>query len=576
MSARIALLLGVAVALIAAPSCSFMELDTWDTDSGIPAPDGQDASALDAALSLDAAQVDAGASGVDASEMGVDAAPVEADAANANGADGSALANADAGLEELDGSRPASDASAEDASSAGSDAAQPHTDASAPGADASLGEPDAAFAEDAACAADTTSDPLNCGGCGLACGAPDGGTPLCGGGKCGFSVSASNLAGFWSVASGGAPQLALTDDGQAVLSPLDFSAVDTLVDLSSHTTQATSGTGGRRQTLAIEVGGSRQYKVGWSTHAYVMGFDGSIVYDKSTFCNNAFSEWFAIDPLQMLAYMIGGWPTYQGVGDLTILDLKTGDITTQKASSSAGRQAFTFIADAQTLYAADNAGWVAQIDLGGKSTTWSTVVENWNASILAAVGPAASGGKPPLAVTLAPGSTALPGRVALVLADGTVAWKKSGYLVMRNPVWSGSGDVIVGTWALNQNPGGVVMLSHIDGSVVWNSPMPGDVRDLVVGDGGLVWALVAIASTSEMRVAGLDASTGAVRYWFRDLVGGPSDGEMALRNGTLYVLAGGALQALPVASTGYDPASAWPARMHDNQRTANAAAPLNR
>jgi hypothetical protein len=51
-------------------------------------------------------------------------------------------------------------------------------------------------------------------------------------------------------------------------------------------------------------------------------------------------------------------------------------------------------------------------------------------------------------------------------------------------------------------------------------------------------------------------------------------GEMLLRDGVLYVLGDGSLSAIPVGATSYDPASPWPVRHHDNQRTSNGLAPL--
>ena len=121
-----------------------------------------------------------------------------------------------------------------------------------------------------------------------------------------------------------------------------------------------------------------------------------------------------------------------------------------------------------------------------------------------------------------------------------------------------------------------------DGATAWKTPVPslGSVYDLIVGDKGIIYALVGLAAGG-LEILGLDADTGAVLYRFTGLAGNRTGGyyapEMVLQNGFIYLLNGdnpGVFYGIPVPSTDYDPGSSWPVRLHDNQRTSNAKAPL--
>ncbi|MGC4118035.1 MAG: hypothetical protein QM765_26485 [Myxococcales bacterium] len=439
-----ALMLVVAIAA----GCRNEDVALPAADSGpATASDGgttgaRDAEASDAAVE-DAAQVDADAATPDAASDGADGAVPDAGSGATDAASGG---RADSSEQVADASEPAAGVDA---------AAEPDAGSPSPGLDATVVAGDAALG-DSHCDAGLANDPQNCGACGRVCAAPTGATPTCSSGLCGYSARASDLPGFWSTTAEG-PLLSLVDDNRALISPFYAGGVDSLVDLSTHATTSVPGVGGRRVTIAQQAGGALQYKLGGYENYFAETIDGTIVYTQATGCCNGIGAWFAVDPSTMRGYLTRS-------GGVSVWNLTSGAETESFLAGSHSSFAYSYLANGNTLYAASNDGYVTQFDLATKAAVWSTPVENWSHSAVAAVGPSSNGATPGIAVVLIAASTSLPGRVALLASDGTLKWKLSNYLVRTSPVWSGAGKLVIGTWALSSSAGAVAALSPADGS----------------------------------------------------------------------------------------------------------------
>ena len=93
-----------------------------------------------------------------------------------------------------------------------------------------------------------------------------------------------------------------------------------------------------------------------------------------------------------------------------------------------------------------------------------------------------------------------------------------------------------------------------------------------MGEGGIVYAFV----SSEAKIYALDVKTGAMMFVYASIPADtyPSGAEMLLRAGRIYVEFKTQVTSFPVPSKGYDPASPWPTRFHDSQRTNCATSPM--
>lgn len=152
-----------------------------------------------------------------------------------------------------------------------------------------------------------------------------------------------------------------------------------------------------------------------------------------------------------------------------------------------------------------------------------------------------------------------PGDLFRVLDDRSVAWRIEAGAV--TPPVIGPGDVIYVGVAPSAGVFEVRAYS-LDGAELWSAPLAEQPSDLAVGDDGLVY----VAAGSELL--GLDRLTGEETLRYHGL---SSAAQLLLHQGRAYVsdAGDGAIYALPVPATGYDPAAPWPVRFHDNQRTSS-------
>ncbi|MGH7857616.1 MAG: PQQ-binding-like beta-propeller repeat protein [Candidatus Binatia bacterium] len=121
-----------------------------------------------------------------------------------------------------------------------------------------------------------------------------------------------------------------------------------------------------------------------------------------------------------------------------------------------------------------------------------------------------------------------PGRLARVLPDGTIPWNVHDAAAVTPPVIGGDGLVVVGT------PSAVEAYDLDSGDLVWSQPAGGLVNDLLLGDGGLAYALVGPLDDGELLV--LDQRTGAELFRIVDV---PAAWEMILQEGTIYAVGPG-------------------------------------
>ncbi len=278
---------------------------------------------------------------------------------------------------------------------------------------------------------------------------------------------------------------------------------------------------------------------------------------------------FAIDHVLGMGYFAAN-------GGLYGFDLASG---AQVATSSAGLGfGWVSVVDSTVLYTAGSTGAVSRLE-SATPNAWTTA---WSAPIDAGayLGPpaiTAAGGVVvgSIGEHLADSSSwyMSPGRLAHVASDGTVLWNIAPNTVTP-PVLGATGLVYVGTQVPNLNPGGPGGLAlggpgTIDaydlatGALAWSTPVAGLPTDVLVADDGRVYAV-----TANARLLGLDAATGAPALSVT-LPGSDLRTQAILHAGRVYVAANGVVAAIPVPATGYEPASSWPVRFHDNRHTAN-------
>lgn len=152
------------------------------------------------------------------------------------------------------------------------------------------------------------------------------------------------------------------------------------------------------------------------------------------------------------------------------------------------------------------------------------------------------------------------GGTLIHFASSGMAWSL-GVPGLTAPVITASDLVIVGS----QSGGSASVRAYrlSDGALTWSRSVPSAVRDLVVGDRGNLYVLLANSMLA------LDQNSGELRQTHVNL---PTSTEIILSNGQMYVLGPTELVALSVDSHNYDPAASWPVRFGDNQRTTNLPA----
>lgn len=152
--------------------------------------------------------------------------------------------------------------------------------------------------------------------------------------------------------------------------------------------------------------------------------------------------------------------------------------------------------------------------------------------------------------------TSANGPLARVKPSGAEWWSVPAVAAALPAVVSGSGLIFVGTTDPELRA-----YRASDGGLDWKVSLPGQPTELLVGNDNVVYVLVGAAG----QVLGIDMSAKAVRYTWSSVPGGGT--TMLLRQGVLYVLGTLKLTAFAVPASAYDPASPWPTRFHDNQRT---------
>jgi hypothetical protein len=410
----------------------------------------------------------------------------------------------------------------------------------------------------ASCDASTATDPMNCGTCGHVCTAPTGGTATCTAGRCGYTADASDVPGFWTIAPSGGPfsRAAADDTGRIlIMNTTGSGPVTRWVDPVTKTTTSILATGGP-SSVVIGPATTDRFIVGGYQDSYVHKFDGTRVYTWAVGCCNVNSLSWAIDPVGMKAWIAGHY------GAIARWNLTTGAIDEPISNPGATNGFATYLNGANTAYsiAVDKA---TRWNLATLATSWNTTVFN-NGRI--GVGAIASDGS--FIVATPQASATLAGSLQRLDAAGAISWSKS-IGSSTSPVLTAGGVVIVGLSKVDTTPAGVIAYDLASGSERWSITLSANVGDILVGDKGLVWVMTQDGTAS--KLLGLVAETGATVYEIRAL---PAAAEMLLEKGVIYWLTGGSLYAIPVESTGYDSASAWPVKQHDNQRTSNRTAPL--
>lgn len=388
------------------------------------------------------------------------------------------------------------------------------------------------------CEVSLGSDLAHCGACGATCSAPPGGTPLCASGVCTFTAPAAAVE-LWS-ASVSATMLSIWADG----------TLHVTGSSSAHVNPATGAltpvpTPGGRAAIWIDSGTSRNVNGGIVDRRGHRP-DGTLDWEWIGLgcCN--WNQAMAIDVAAGVAY------TSQNT-ELFRIDLSSGAGSSWIGGGAwGGRDSMR----GAGLYVAGFHGSVTRYDVVARTALFTVPIDP---------------GGDPASPRMYPGAvleddsfvvTTTTGRIARVLSDGTVAWNLPGYGFETGPIDLAGVYVLAGS----TTPLGIAAFDR-DGTHVATVPTGAAVRDLLTADGSRIYALLASG-----EVVVVDGTRGQIVGTYTGL---PTAGEMLLREGVLYVLGDGRLHALPVASTGYDPASAWPVKHHDNQRTSNGLAPMS-
>jgi hypothetical protein len=307
--------------------------------------------------------------------------------------------------------------------------------------------------------------------------------------------------------------------------------------------------------------GSRpDYLLGGYQDRRAVTSEGSVAWEWIALgcCNGArFSP--AVDHAKGLAYFTQNNTLYA-------VELATGShVGTLYAGDFYG---FTSVPEPGVAYVAGIFGSLARVNLNTGATEWGVTIDSGKLLQSGAVAPDGS-------VVVSSGSAHLippnfePGRLARVMPDGTVAWNLHVNAVTP-PVVGADGIIYVGTQGAPTDQNGAGAIEARDpqtGALLWSTAVEGLPNDLLLGDDGAVYA--GTGAFARGSVYALDRSTGGIRQTITNV---PGAWEIVLRGGLLFA-SGGAVTALPVAATDYDPSSPWPVRLHDNQRTGNRQAP---
>ncbi len=385
------------------------------------------------------------------------------------------------------------------------------------------------------CEAALDSDLANCGACGNACSAPSGGTASCDMGHCAFTAPAAGVE-LWNTSVSGT-QLSIWADGTLyVTGGASAAAVDPTTGAASSRAQP-----GGRASIWIDGTGTSQNANGGGTDRRGYQEDGTLDW-----------EWLSLGCCNDNGNMpidVGGIGYTTQAGALYAVDLSSGAGSSVATGGTDGRDSIL----GSRCWVAGFDGRVSLYDTGGSAMPITVSVDPGGGETNPRFFPGA---------IMTDGSfvVASATKLARIATDGTVAWSVSTPLTTGPIVANGSGSslIVVGT------PTGLAAY-HTDGTPQGSLPTPSAVGDVLAAD-GMLYLLLAGG-----EVVGFDTATNAFAETYTGL---PTSGEMLLRDGVLYVVGGGTLHALPVSSSGYDPMSPWPVRLHDNQRTANGMAPL--
>ncbi|MGH7822110.1 MAG: PQQ-binding-like beta-propeller repeat protein, partial [Candidatus Binatia bacterium] len=234
-------------------------------------------------------------------------------------------------------------------------------------------------------------------------------------------------------------------------------------------------------------------------------------------CCNVFHMPFAVDPSSGRGHLALN-------GGMITADLSSGTKANDLPGTVADTFAYLSIASSDEIYAAGIGGLVTRLHPSSGRV--------WQASIGASpLRPASIAADGSIVVTSGRGHLFLnesvpqspdPGRLARLLPGGTVAWNHDAGAVTP-PIIGGEDLVFVGTLDA------IEAYDLASGASVWSHDTGSLVNDLLVGDGGLLYALVGPLSNGTLIV--LDQRTGAEILRVLDV---SAAWEMILQEGTLY------------------------------------------
>ena len=316
-----------------------------------------------------------------------------------------------------------------------------------------------------------------------------------------------------------------------------------------------------RTSIRLGVGGEQDWVVGGFFNRPAYRQDGSFVSDffPAMGCCNVPRFPLALDHVNDKAYLHAN-------GAMAGVIMATSVFT---GWNFGGVDSFGMISisDSNTLYSAGQGGHVVRWPATGTSL-WSVAIDGMflqPGAVTADGSFVVSSGAPHLS-----SFPNVPGRLARVMSNGSVAWNHAVNAVTP-PVIGSNGLIFVGTQTAPidaSGPGAIEAHDPATGGLVWSVPVNGLPNDLLVGDDGAVYA--GTGSFANGSVYSIGQSDGVVRQVITNV---PGAWEIILRAGLLYA-SGTSITALPVAANNYDPNSPWPVRFHDNQRTSNRTAPI--
>jgi hypothetical protein len=424
-------------------------------------------------------------------------------------------------------------------------------------ADASVTDAEASV--DASCGdADLTIDIENCGACGHVCGSDDaGGAPYCSSGTCATTTDITLLPTYWTTAA--------TSPYMEMWTGSLFSGQSNLsLDTGAATPFLLGGNTGFAPSLGSDIviaGGIDKAIITRGSGPMAWGYSNPAIpnWDYGAGCCNYNPDGaVSVDAANGFGYFATTRFSLSNAAHIATLPA---------GPANCDRNAI----DGDIMWDGSSDGQLWRGNFG--TTTW-----DWHLAV--GTSPICPGDP----AVLANGDVAVAsptGELALFKGDasGTKHWSASFApftLQPLVPITVATGPVagVDSAGLLLQTTGtpGLVAYKISDGSVAWTSTITSRVDDVVAGEGGLVYALVA----GSARIYALDVVTGATVFRYSGIGPGTvgSGAQLLLRAGRIFVNLKGQVSSFPVPSKGYDSGSAWPVQFHDNQRTNCVTSPM--